>query len=69
MVISCPWHASAPSQLNKKPYLLGAIRAYVPSGQAILKSVLTTARPPSLVLQLFQRMTNQIHDNSSPARA
>eukprot|EP00986_Skeletonema_menzelii_P014025 scaffold8786_cov188-Skeletonema_menzelii.AAC.4 len=28
-------------------HLLGAIRAYVPSGQAILKSVLTTALPPA----------------------
>lgn len=31
---------------RKKSYLLGAIRAYVPSGQAILRSVFTTARPP-----------------------
>ena len=29
-----------------RTHLLGAILAYVPSGQAILKSVATTARPP-----------------------
>ena len=42
-------------------YLLGAILAYVPSGQAILKSVLTTARPPAGTM-VFSAL-----DKSNPA--
>ena len=40
-----PVISHAPSFIQT--YLRGAILAYVPSGQAILKSVFTTALPPA----------------------
>ena len=46
---------------QKVTHLLGAIRAYVPSGQAMLKSVLTTARPPA------GTMVFSADDKSNPA--